>query len=363
MREPIILGALLTVALAGAWFTWTAPDEDSPKDAAAVPVFYASADQITKVAWKGEKLTVELEKKKDDAGEYVWVVATETIEKKAPKLETDTDTDAAAVEAPPIVETKTTAFKGNSQADDLWKALAPMYAMRELDTSAVADASVFGLDKPAATLEVTKSNGAVSLVIGAETWGAKDRYVGLDKRVFLVDDQALKPLQYAKTRLVERGLQPLAEADIEKVAVSADGQTAGWTHANKDDRAKAYWANDKAPDHEDTAAAAWVDKVVRLKAQSWPDPAEAVPTLTPAATFTISGKSQVWTVELSSATAADGATEYWAKSPFTRGLVKLPKSSAAEIVTDLADALASTGGTAPAATPEPAPASPTPPAP
>ena len=357
MREPIILGTLLAAALVGSWFTWTAPDEKAPKAADAVPVFYASADQITKIAWKGEKLTVELERKKDALGEYVWVVATETTEKKAPKLETtdDTDTDAApAVEAPPIIETKTIAFKGNTQADDLWKALAPMYAMRELDTASVTDASVFGLDKPAATLEITKANGPLSLVIGAETWGAKDRYVGLDKRVFLVDDQTLKPLQYAKTRLVERNLQPLAEADVEKIEVTANGVSASWTHANKDDRAKAYWANTKAPDHEDTSAAAWVDRVVRLKAQSWPDPAEAAPTLTPAMSFTASGKGETWTVELSTATAADGTTEHWAKSSFTRGAVKLPKSGAQEILTDLADAMASTGGTAPAAPAAPA---------
>ena len=39
--------------------------------------------------------------------------------------------------------------------------------------------------------------------VGGETWGSSDRYVGLEGRVFLVDDADLRPLQYGKTRLVE----------------------------------------------------------------------------------------------------------------------------------------------------------------
>lgn len=222
-------------------------------------------------------------------------------------------------------------------------------ALRELATDSTYDAKTFGLDAPKGTLTVDKGGAPLVMQIGGETWGARDRYVQLDTKVFLVDDQDLRPLQYGKTRLVERAVQPLAEADLDSATVTQAGVTVGFTQKNREDRQAAYWARDAAPDQKDEVGATWLDKLLKVRVQSFPAADEVPATLTPVFSYSVTGHKDgaaaTWTVDV---LRDDSATppEFYAKSAFDRSTVKLTRTLAAEVVADIGAAMT---GTAPAA--------------
>lgn len=352
MRQVAINGAVLALSLAGALYTWQHRD-DEPADDTKVAMYQAAKGDVQKITWKADDLTVTLEHKKDASGEYTWVSTHEEV-KKAVAAAAPGDTDAP--EAPAEVEIKESAFLGNDAAAKLYDAFSPLLALRELAQDPAADPKTFGFDAPKATLTVDKGGQVIEMLLGAETYGSRDRYVKQGDKVFLVDDQDLRPLQYGKTRLVERALQPFAEKDLDSIVVrDAAGTSVNFVQKNREDREKAYWARDSAPDTKDEIGATWLDKLIKVRAQGYPNADEIPAALTPMFSYTASGRKdgepQSWTVEVLK-NDADG--EFYAKSSYDRATVKLTKTLASEAVDDLTAALSGTaplpvspGGTAP----------------
>lgn len=354
MRQVFVLGGLLAVALVGSYITWTAEETAEPKPG-ETQVYAGDVKDISRVVWTSEKMDVELRPSTDAKGEYVMVHVTERREKSTkppkppgedhghgddhPEEGEETPTDPAAptegADAPAEVETIVTYFKGNTEAEDLMKSLAPLKALRELEIPADADQTVFGFEKPTATLEVSRAAGAVKVVVGGETFGSKDRYVRLDQHTFLVDDQTLRPLQYGKTRLLERNLQPVAEADVEKVQVVYGDRSSTFTQQKKKDgdQEKSFWADAASPADEHPVAGPWLGKVFKLRVREFVQP-EALPTLEPVFRYTVVGKDQSWTVDVSKATV-DGKETWYAQADFLRSTVELTASLVTDAVADL----------------------------
>jgi hypothetical protein len=366
VRNVAVLSVSLVVALTAAYLTWTR-DEEEPSDE-AVAIYDARAADITKVKWKSETLDVTIEKRKDARGEYFWVDSTETKIKKAKPPNDPHDPDPekgekakgekakgekakgekakgeeAEVEAPPEpeapaapdeVKVEHQTFVASDAGEELWSAVAPLLAMRELQVP--ADPKTFGLDAPSATLEITRSSGAITLEIGGETYGAKDRYVRYQQKVFLVDDAKLKPLESAGARLMERGLFPLEQKQIDRleVALPAGGPVV-WNQVNKDDAAKAAWARKETPEVSDDVGATWINKLLGLKLQTYVD--QDPGSLLPVFSYAVVSGADTWTVQIAKSTAEP--PEYYAKSDFNRSLVKLPETMARNVVDDL-DSLA-----------------------
>lgn len=362
MRSVVVLASLLVVTLIGSYVSWTGEDEvKAPED--RVAMYRADADDLRKLAWKSEDLTVEVEKKQDAGGNYLWVTITETEKPKKKDADKDKPEDAAATEDAPADGTdtptpadapatpepepeptvKVSSFKGNDAADKMWTSFAPLMAMRELVTDGNTDTKVFGLDAPTATIEVTRANGALTLTVGGETWGGRDRYVQADGKTWLVDDADLRPLQYAKTRLVERTLQPVAEADADRVSVTRGGATVTYVRTNKDDKDKAFWAREDQAQTRDTVGATWLAKVFKLRVQAYVADADKPAQLEPVFTFAVHGDGKAWTIDV----LREGGTDkpdFYAQSSWNRGLVKLTRSLAEEVVADL-DAIMDTSRT------------------
>lgn len=356
MKQVIALGVSLVVALTAAYVTWT--DESEEPTDEQVPLYKASGDDLKKVTYQSETLKVVVERRTDDKGSYLWVDSTETKlpkKKKDPndphaKLEEGEDAHegegeepapepkegeapaAPEPEEPPKIEH--TAFLASAQGDDLWKALAPLNAMRELEQP--KEPSVFGLDQPKATLEVEHGSGTSLVKIGGETYGSKDRYVESGGRVYLVDDASLKPLEFAATRILERNLFPLEEHQIDAVSVtSGSGTTLSWTHVNKDDEAKGFWARLDSPETDDAAGGTWIDKMLRLKLRDYVLDPGAVGALTPVAAYTVSGEGKTWKVQILR-TDAD-PPQWYAQTDFNRGTVSVTESLVKDLVADLED--------------------------
>lgn len=352
MRQVLVLSGLLAAALAASAWTWSHSDDVTP-DATKVAMYRADAKNVQKLVYKAEDLEVTLERKSDANGDYTWITSTETVKKAKPPTEGDTDTDAGEPVDGGETETKTMAFLGNDTALKLWASFSPLMALRELPDDP-ANAATFGLDAPKATLDITRNDGLVSLQIGGETWGSRDRYVKADGKVFLVDDQDLRPIQYGKTRLVERSVQPLIGKDVRTITVERSGTTTSFTQKNAEDAQKAKWVRDSSPDVGDTVGGTWLDKLMKVKIQGYPT--EIPANLEPVFKFTVTGENnsvpQSWDVEVFKETGE--TTEYWAKSAYSRATVRLTRSQAQEAVDDIDAVLSSTPTEAPPEAPKPA---------
>jgi Domain of unknown function (DUF4340) len=345
MRQIAVLSVALVVSLVWSYRTWTDDSEEISDD--VVFVYQASEKDLQKVAWNSEQLKVTVEKKKDDRGEYLWV-STEEVKKKLPSTMEkppghpgeDGDEGAHGEEGEPAAEVPTeikrSQFVASAQGEEMWKSFAPLQALRELPAEGI-DKATFGLagGEDAATIEIVAGRGATQLQLGGETYGSKDRYVQLDGKVYLVDDATLRPLQYASSRLVERSLYPLPDAEIEAVEVElAPGKVVRWTHANKDDAAKAFWARSESPDKEDDVGATWLDKVFKLKLREYVDRATITTPLEPVVTYTVQGKGESWPVRLVK-TEVNGKTQWYADAAYNRSLVSLTESLVRNVVDDL----------------------------
>jgi Domain of unknown function (DUF4340) len=349
MRQIAVLSAALVVSLVWSYSTWTSDTEEGSDADEIVYVYQTSETDLQKVRWESKDLKVAVEKRKDDRGEYLWV-ETEEVKKKAPSTlekppghpETDGDEPAeekpadgsAAPEVP--TEVKTSRFVASTQGMEMWKSFAPLQALRELTVTTEERAS-FGLDNATdpVTIEVTASRGATKLAVGGETYGSKDRYVESGGKVYLVDDATLRPLQYAASRLVERSLFPLAEADIDKVEVTLGGGKAiTWSHENKADAAAAFWARSTDPSKKDESGGTWLDKLFKLKLREYVDRSTVTATLEPVVTFTVYGKNEIWPVTILKTTGS-GKTEWYADAAYNRSLVTLTDSLVRNVVDDI----------------------------
>jgi len=344
MKQVVLYAALLSAAMVGAYISWTS--DVAPKAAGAsqeeVAVYTARAGDVKKLAFDSEKLKVAVERKTDPKGEYVWVTIEETKEKPAPPKpppvvdpEDAPDGEEGPELAPepepePILEVTRTAFLGNDASDGLFTSFEPLTALRDLDPEG-ADLDVFGLNPAEATIQVARSSGELSIELGGETYGSKDRYARYNNRLMLLEDTTVRPLQFAGTRLVERRLHPLVQNEIDTAVVQRNGQSLGLVQRNKDDRQAAFWARKGDEDSKDDVAATWLDKLLRLKAQSYPDDVD------------LSGATESFSVQLTSGSTTwgfsvlqlpEGDTLY-ARSEFNRGVVELTASLANEAIADL----------------------------
>lgn len=370
MNRTVMTYLVLLLGLLGAsYMAWTTEETGEPAE--GVVLVQADAESLTGVSWTSDKLVVDIEVRSDAVGSYLWVDLTEIKETPKPKddpaevipdppvdgddhgdedhddAEHDDDAEGEAPEEPVemVREEKQQAFMAGEAGQKLIEAMAPLMAKRLLEVSG-DNAAEFGLDAPEATLTIRRKGKADRVLeIGGEAYGVKDRYVrDTDSgKIYLVDDQTFKPLQYAKSRLPERNLIPTEQDDVVSVVVTGGGATATLEHKNRDDKDAEFWALAGSEDASDVAEA-WLDKVFRLRSAGYIQTADIPTGLEPAFVLTVTGSDDtVTTVTVSKGLDADGKETWYAKSTHTRELVKLHKVLASEAAEDLATVFSSDG--------------------
>ena len=337
LLEVGVLGGLLLAALVGTYMVYYESDPDSGDGSTGVAVYVANEADVSKVSFTSTDDDVVIERKKDDAGEYLWVTVTSRTEiaPEPPVLEeadTDTDDTDAVADVPepePEIEETTTSFVGNDEASKLMKDFAPFEADRQLPQGS-ADQD-FGFDEPFGTITVDRSAGPVTLTIGKPTYGERSRYLRSGDGVYLVAKRIFTRLQSADKTLLERRLSPLLASEVKKLTVTAGEQSRTLVHVNADDKVKAFWADSATPEVKDDLASGWAKKASSLTAKEYVTDVPA--DLMPVATLTLTGPSEDWVIEVLS-DGGEPATHY-AKTTFNRGFVSLTASQAEDLVVDL----------------------------
>lgn len=330
MKQVIGWSIALSVALVGSYLTWT--DDSEPPALEAVPVYRATASELQAITWVAENAEVTLTRKSDALGDYIWIASSETRTVDVP-VEPE-PSEESSDEAPPaprveqVEQLVAVDFTGNGEAMALWETYAPLEALRELTELPGLDRSLFGLDAPEGTVKVTKGGQTFELVIGAETYGAKDRYAAMGDRVFLIDDGALRPLQFASSRLVERNMWPLTKPEMETAAARLpDGEWVAFTHENRDDETQQHWAFADTDGERSDEADAFLDRLQLMRFRRYLTDDEVGGPLTPIFAYRFSGKGQTYDIEM-----LEGPDEtYYARSAFNRSLVQMSDAQARDV--------------------------------
>lgn len=366
-----IYGGLLAVLLGGAWVNYTA--EPALELDGKVILLQGEEAELEQLTWLSKnKDQAVMVKKSDAAGDYWQVTYTKWTEKKAPKVEPPPTEQPApsAAEAPvgpspdappapageapppaadaatppaepapePTYEESVQVYKAGEEAGKLAKSLSPMLAIRKLTTLDAEKMETTGLDAPEEFLEITRKGKTIKLEVGGEVYGTRDRYVRdtSTQEVFLVDDELLRPLKYARTRLPDRTLWSIAPQDITKVAITGKDATVEVIQKNAQDVEKAAWVRADKPEELDEQLKTWMDKALKLKSTSYAEADDTFDGLELKFSMLITdkkGKTETFEVHAK----ADGTGDWWGKSEHTRGWVKLLKGPTSSLHEDVAN--------------------------
>ncbi|MEC8425358.1 MAG: DUF4340 domain-containing protein, partial [Myxococcota bacterium] len=250
-RSAAIYGALLLGLMGASWFRWTS-EPDVELDGQVV-LLQGEEDGLEKIVWHAkDKDKAVIERRSDDYGSYLWVSYTKWVEEKPitpmepdlePAPEPDGDAEPSEEDTPKSYREEHQVFKAGKAGGELLESLSPMLAIRKLDAVDQDKLESIGLIEPSDTLEITRKGRTTLLELGGEVYGTRDRYVREtgSGEIFLVDDEVLRPLKYARTRLPDRELWDVDRKDNARVSIAdAAGVSADFVQRNADDETKAY---------------------------------------------------------------------------------------------------------------------------
>ena len=359
MRSSAIYGSVLLALLGASWMNYTAEPE-LELDGKVVLVA-GEVDDLTKVTWSSRNKDEAIVERKEDAlGTYYDVQYTRWTEVKTPEPpkppepaapegpktpeEAAAEPDAPdAPEAPhepepePEYEASVSTFKSGDKGDALFKSLAPLLALRKLDDISDEKLETTGLNDPQDALVLERKGKTIRLDVGGEVYGTRDRYVRDPESgdVYLVDDEVLRPLRYARTRLPDRTLWSFETKRIGSVTIGSPAGSIDILQKNAEDPERATWVRQDAPEEADPQLKTWMDKAFRLKSTSYAsedDDTDGIELLF-SLTFT-DDKGNSQTLEVLQKPGDDKA-DYWGRSEHTRGLVKLLRGQTRQLADDV----------------------------
>ena len=360
MRSAAIYGSVLVALLGATWADYTAePELELDGKVVLVP---GDLDELTKVTWSSRNRDEAIiERKEDGFGTYYDVQYTRWNEVKpaeppkppapdeaeGPKTPDEAAADGADTpdapeaapepEPEPEYESTKTAFKAGVKGDELFASLSPMLALRKLGDMSPEKMETTGLDDPKDALVIERRGKTTKLEVGGEVYGTRDRYVRdpATGEVYLVDDELLRPLRYARTRLPDRTLWSFDAPDISKITIGSPDGSVEVLHQNPQDAEKASWVRAASPDEADEQLKTWMDKAMRMKSSAYADEEDDLDGIELLFSLTIedsAGKTQ--TLEVLRKPDDDKAN-YWGRSEHTRGTVKLLRGQTRALADDL----------------------------
>ena len=319
-RSILAYGVILVVSLGASWVHYTADEVAAPKD--GVVLVDTKKDVLQSVTYKATDLEVVFEVRQDMLGSYGWVTVTETKKKK--------------VDGQDTTETVVTKFKAGTAGDKLIETWAPLMALRELGKPDDGKIESFGLKNPDTKVTVVSGGKTWTLDVGGETYGTKDRYVrdqtsGL---VYVLKKDLLGDFKSAKSKLRDSTVFSGTKDKIEYIKIGRGAQTVRWDQKNMDDVAAAFWAREGGAGDKDTTFSNWLDKLLKVKSLEYvqgEEPTGLVPVMDITLKVTEKSEEQLQILR--------NGDDWYAKGSFTRGLVKLNKTTIADAESEIDDVL------------------------
>ncbi|NMB76193.1 MAG: DUF4340 domain-containing protein [Myxococcales bacterium] len=273
------------------------------------------------------------------------------------------DGGPAAVGAaePAKAETVVNRYRASEDYERALERLFPLRAERDLGTPEHDKIVSFGLDRPERRLRFSTARANYVLELGSDSFGGASTYVRLSPggRVLLVSSANLRALDVQGTRYLERRLTPLKERDVDRLVVTRGSLARELVHQDKGKPDAEAWVPGDRPDLRDERFRAWVGKFFRLSALEYLDDKDVPPSQSVARVLLQAGpegRDGQEDIEIAKADVdnAAGKRDYFARSAFTGGWVKLERFGAEGVVNDMAGIVGDEGGEDKPAEPPPA---------
>jgi hypothetical protein len=294
MRVKIIpYVAFFIASLAFAWFASrpTVNSEIVGKEWISV-----SKEALKKIVYTDENGTVELSKDSKIPDAF-WI---NSEEKKT--------------EGPNDVRVKDRYLVGD-RIKEVLAELTPFRVEKQIGEAGKVNLADFGLDKPTGTFEVHYGDGKVfTLLMGKRSFQSPTVFV-LDKDknlVLLVQRKLMSMLEKPKSRMAMSKPFSFAEDNVARVYVNQDNKE--WRFFRKKQGVEQVWYPE-AKDKPTEAFRNWIDKVLKLRVEGYPQDSEleALQKLTPK--FKLDLKSERVDLDTWSVLEESGTTpRYWLKT-------------------------------------------------
>jgi hypothetical protein len=330
--------AALVVAAVCAYLVFSAGKEKTEKGKVILEV---EPDQLTRLAFdSGKKQVVAVAR---EGGGFTMTV-TEQIHKPVAAPKKDKDKKEGEKDAPPaakmITETTVNTYRASQEFEKTLARLLPLRAERDLGKVDNQKLSQFGMVEAGRTLIVEAQKQKVTYLIGAQTYGGATTYVQEqpDGPVYLISSTLIRSLDVRGTRYLERRLVGVEKKDVERVAVGTLTASREFLQ-KKREKKRNIWVPADSPDATADLFTNWVERAFRLGATEYLDQDPVPPPKPEFKLLYFRGSKKLDELQVASAEAEAGKRDFFARSGFTGGWVKLRRQDAEAVVNDLANVL------------------------
>ena len=341
MKGKLGLGlhlAALVIAAACAYFVFSAGKEKAEKGKVILDI---EPDQLDRLAFDtGKKQVVAVSRK---GGGFTMTV-TEQIHKPVakPKKEEKAagDVKEKAPAAKMVTETTLNSYRASQEFEKALERLLPLRAERDLGVVDEKKLLQFGMVEAGRTLIVEAQRQKVTYLIGSQTYGGATTYIQQqpDGPVYLISSTLIRSLDVRATRYLERRLVGVDRKDVERVAVGTLTASREFMQ-QKREKKRSVWVPADSPDSTNDLFTNWVDRVFRLGATEYLAQDPVPPPRPEFKLIYFRGSKKLDQLELASAEAEAGKRDFFARSAFTGGWVKLRRQDAEAVVNDLGTVL------------------------
>jgi hypothetical protein len=337
---PLIVHfSLLIVAAASALAVYSGNEEKAPVE--GVPILDIRLSDIEHISYAADTKIVEIGPR--EGGGFTVSVYKRDEDIPDPeawdKEEEPEAADEKAVEGgvPDGMEddTETSVYRASKALDDMLEKTFPLKARRRLGELGADELGRFGFTEGGGTLIVKAKGQEATFEVGSSSYGGATTY--LRERpggaVFLVDAGLIRSLDITPPRYLERRLVDLTKETATGVSVTSGGKTRKLVKVGAGKDAK--WADEAHRDAPSEMIANWVAAVFRLSAAEYLAEGEAFePTALATLEFEKDGAAS-FSLTLAWASGEDEKKEYYARSTYTGGWVKLNRFGAESVASDL----------------------------
>ncbi|MCS6800001.1 MAG: DUF4340 domain-containing protein [Myxococcota bacterium] len=315
--------ALAALGVGAAWWVYRAGDAEERSDEEVVVLeCESSALRAFELVTKQRRTRVEARGGQGGTERYFWVTVERTPEQGERTRES---------------------FVGSKNAEELAGRLAPLRAIRSLGEVQRNLLSELKLEGAETHLVIECGGKTHRYALGETTFGSGDRYARLANGgpVFLLSSEIVRDLESAEFRLMQRELHRFERREVETVLVKAHGREQTLLQRHRLDPDRAEWVDADTPDQRNELYGNWLDRVGRLRVQSYlaPDAAPGSDLTESAGRTTVveiayrdpRGR-QLGRLELVRVDAAE--PQYYARTETTRGWVKVLRSVAQQVDDD-----------------------------
>jgi hypothetical protein len=316
VRLALIHAALLVAALAFAYQTWTR-DERSTLVPESVTLWRADPEDVTRITYQSPTVTVVLEPRSDDVGDYVWGTASFAAPDGTP--------------SDSVVQ-----FVGDEQAEGIVEAMAAPLALRDLGDVDDEQRGELELADADERVTIDVDGETRELRVGGTVFASGDRYVEsvAEGRVYVFGATDLNGLENGGSILVERRIVRTPPEQIAEATVVTPSSSRTMRRINDASGAPA-WASPEAPDRPDQSFGTFMERLGQLTIVSYhPELDPASLTELARVEYTDADGDPLEQVRL--LRSAEAVPRYFIQSEYTRAPARVYTSGAEPLAEDLA---------------------------